>query len=263
MKTPRLLLLCSGLLLANALQASQVAVRYAEGLSRGFLVVRTPDGKRIGAGESFQFFRGERVTNHLVLKLKDGSVYEETTVFTQRRTFRLLSNRVVQKGPAFKQQMDSSIDTTTGRVVVHYSDGGKTKTLDQKVDMPDDLANGMESTIVKDILSEPVTEVSYLAITPKPRLAKVTITRGGKEKFTDGAVTYEAVHLVMKFRVTGIAGAAASVLGKQPPDTDMWVFGGEAPAYATSIGPIAAGAGVWRIDLVSPVLAEKAESEER
>ena len=263
MRASRFLLFCSVLLLAHVLQASQVPVRYPEGLSRGFLILRAQDGKQIGVGESSQTVKRGRVTEHVIFRLKDGSIYEETSVFTQRRTFRLLSDHVLQKGPTFKMQMESSIDAVTGHVVVHYSEGGKSKTLDQKVDLPDDVANGLISTIVKDILPDAVTEVSYLTLSPKPRLAKVTLTREGKDKFFGGGAAYEAVHYVMKMKVTGAVGVLASALGKQPPDTQLWVFPGEAPAFAASEGPLAADAPIWRVELVSPAPSEKSESGTR
>jgi hypothetical protein len=98
--------------------AESVPVHYREGVSHGFLVVRTQDGKPIADGESTQIAQGDRVTDRMRFKFKDGSIYEETTVFSQRGTFRLLSNHVVQKGPLFKRTMETSIDATSGQVIL-------------------------------------------------------------------------------------------------------------------------------------------------
>ena len=107
-----------------------VAVRYIEGLSRGFLVVRTQDGGQIADGDSSQVAHGDRVTSRMKFRFKDGSVEDETTVFSQRGSFRLLTYHVLQKGPAFKRPMETSIDATTGRVVVRYTgDDGKEKVV--------------------------------------------------------------------------------------------------------------------------------------
>src|ERR1700730_12832874 len=96
-----------GFLLTSLLQttasAETVAVRYPEGVSHGYLVLRTLDGKSIADGDSTQVARGDRVTNRMRFRFKDGSVYEQTTVFSQRGTFRLVSNRVLQKGPTFER----------------------------------------------------------------------------------------------------------------------------------------------------------------
>ena len=40
-------------------------------------------------------------------------------------------------------------------------------------------------------------------------------------------------------------------MGKQPPDTHVWVLGGEAPAFVKSEGPLYAGGPIWRIQLAS------------
>jgi hypothetical protein len=85
----------------TALTAEGVAVRYREGVSHGFLVLRTPDGKPIADGEPTQVSQGDHVTSHMWFKFKDGSSYDQTTVFSQRGSFRLLHDHVVQKGPAF------------------------------------------------------------------------------------------------------------------------------------------------------------------
>ena len=47
---------------------------------------------------------------------------EQTTVYSQRQRFRLISDRVVQKGPAFPQPLEMSVDGTTGEVKVSYQD---------------------------------------------------------------------------------------------------------------------------------------------
>src|SRR5947208_8584062 len=114
---------------------------------------------------------GDRLTDDLTFRFKDGSIYEDKTVFTQKGSFRLLSDHLVEKGPSFKQPMETLIDASTGQVAVHYKDhDGKEKVLKQKLKLPPDLANGLMFTLVKDIEpSAPRTTVSMLATTPKPR----------------------------------------------------------------------------------------------
>ena len=43
-------------------------------------------------------------------RFKDGSIYEETTVF--------LSDHVLQKGPTFQKPMETQIDAASGEVTV-------------------------------------------------------------------------------------------------------------------------------------------------
>jgi hypothetical protein len=43
------------------------------------------------------------------------------------------------------------------------------------------------------------------------------------------------------------------LVGKQPPDTYVWILEGEAPAFATFEGPMFLVRPIWRIELASPV----------
>jgi hypothetical protein len=169
-------LLTSALLLASpVLSQSPVTVLYTEGVVHGFLVVRTLEGNDVGEGDVTQVARGDRVTSHTVLRFKDGSVNEETVVFSQRHTFRLVSDHQVQEGPAFKQPMDVSVDGLAGQVTVRYTDdSGKEKTVTDRLKLPANVSNGMILTLLKNIRPDvPLTTLSMVAAAPKPRLLKL------------------------------------------------------------------------------------------
>src|ERR1700730_9817416 len=156
--------------------AEAVAVRYREGVSHGFLVLRTLDGKPIADGDSTQVARGDRVTSRMQFRFKDGSIYEETTVFSQHGTFRLLSDHVLQKGPTFPKSMETTIDATSGQVTVRYTEDGKEKVVSEGLELPPDVANGILFTLLKNLQrNTPMTTVSYVATSPKPRLIHLEI----------------------------------------------------------------------------------------
>ncbi len=119
-KTLGLLLVCATFQPIAAQSATAVAVRHSEGLVHGFLVLRTLEGDTLADGDLIQVSQGNRVTSKLIFRFKDGSVHDETAVFSQRRSFRLLSDHLVQIGPAFPHPMDVSIDASTGEI----TDGG-------------------------------------------------------------------------------------------------------------------------------------------
>jgi len=102
------------LLQPAVLPQSPVAILHTEGLLHGFLVLRTLEGDPLADGDVTQVARGDRVTSHLVLRFKDDSIHEETVVFSQRHSFRIVSDHLVQKGPAFKHPMDVTIEGSTG-----------------------------------------------------------------------------------------------------------------------------------------------------
>jgi hypothetical protein len=248
-----ILLACAAMLQPNALLADTVPVRHTEGLMHGFLVLRTLEGKAIADGQMTQDAQGDRVTTHLIFRFKDGSLYEDTTIFSQRGTFRLLSDHLIQRGPSFKQPVDTLIDASTGQVKVRYTeDKGKEKVVAQRLELPPDVANGLLFTLMKDVKpSVPRTTVSMVATTPKPRLVKLAILPHGEEPFTIGSFRHKAMHYVVKVEIGGAAGFLARLMGKQPPDMHVWVLGGEAPAFVKSEGPLYAGGPTWRIQLAS------------
>jgi hypothetical protein len=249
-----ILLICAAVLSSDALWAEPVAVRYTEGLLHGFLVLRTLEGATLAEGDLSQVARGDRVTSHVVFHFKDGSLHEETVVFSQRHTFRLISDHLVQKGPAFPHPMDVLIDASTRQFTVHYTDDdGKEKVLTDRLELPLDLANGMIPTLLKNILPDvPQTTVSMVAATPKPRLVKLVIAPQGEEPFSIEGSNRKATHYVVKVDIGGVAGALAPLIGKQPLDTHVWILRGEAPVFVKSEGPLYLGGPIWRIELTSP-----------
>ncbi|PYK35930.1 MAG: hypothetical protein DME54_03155 [Verrucomicrobia bacterium] len=237
----------------TALFADMIPVRHTEGLIHGFLLVLTFEGKALADGQMTQDAQGDRVTNHLIFRFKDGSIYEDTTVFSQRGTFRLLSDHLILRGPSFKQPVDTSINASTGQVKVRYTeDKGKEKVIAQRMELPPDVANGLLFTLMKDIKpSAPRTTVSMVATTPKPRLVKLAILPQGEEPFTIGSFHHKAMHFVVKVEIGGVTGFLARLMGKQPADTHVWVLGGEAPAFVKAEGPLYVGGPIWRIQLAS------------
>jgi hypothetical protein len=250
----QVLLACALLLLPHALRAEQIPVRHPEGLMHGFLALRTLDGKILADGEITQIARGDRVTARLILRFTDGSVYDDTTVFTQHGHFRLVSNHLVQRGPSFKQPMETMIDASTGQVTVRYTDDdGEAKTINRQLDLPNDVANGMLFTVAKHIKpGVPQTTVSYVATTPEPRLVALELVRQGEAAITHGKIKHQAIRYVVKTKIGGLAGLVAPLVGKQPSDTHLWVLGGNAPAFIKSEGPLYQGGPIWRIELAVP-----------
>jgi hypothetical protein len=247
--------LAAAALWSAGLHAESIAVVKAEGLTHGFLALRTLDGATIADGDLIQVTHGTEVTTRLVFRFKDGSLHDETTVYTQRTRFRLVSDHVVQKGPAFKMPMEATIDARSGRVSVRYTDeDGKEKTIDERLELPIDLANGLVLTLLKNLSPKtPKTTVSMLAITPKPRLVKLEFIPSGEEPLSTGGTGRKALRFLVKVDIPGLTGVVATILDKTPPDSSVWIVEGEAPAFVRSESPFFNGAPLWRIELVSPV----------
>jgi len=242
------------LLAPSSSRAEPVAVRHSEGLAHGFLTLLTPQGTPLGDGDLIQTSKGSRVTTRLVLRFKDGSKHEETSIYTQRTSFRLLSNHVVQSGPAFKTLRESKIDVLRSQVTVRYiGDDGKEVVSQEHQELPADLANGMTMILLKNLSpGSPKTTVSMLAFTPKPQIVQLEISPSGANRFSTAATWRKAIHYIVKVNVPGLKGTVASVLGKIPPDSHVWILGGEAPAFVAAETSLFSGGPQWRIELVSP-----------
>jgi len=233
--------------------AQSVVVRHPEGLVRGFLTLKTLDGRLLADGDLVQNVSGDRVSTRLTFHFKDGSLQDETAVYSQRGRFRLISDRLIQKGPAFPGPIDMTIDGANGRVTVRYSDDGKPKVAAEELKLPPDLANGLLSNLLKNIrAAAPPASVGFVAATPKPRLVKLDISVAGQDNFTTGGVSHKATHYVLKVNIGGIQGWLAPLVGKQPPDSHVWILEGEAPAFVKAEQPFYLGGPLWRIELASP-----------
>jgi hypothetical protein len=248
------LLVSATLLQAGMLRAEAIAVRHIEGSIHGFLVLRNAEGKAIASGDLTQVVLGNRLESKLIFRFKDGSVDEETTVFSQRGNFRLLSNRRVQKGPSFPNPIDASINATTGQVTVRYADGGKAKVETERLELPADLANGLMLTLLKNLRTDAAeTKVSYIAATPKPRLVKLAITSQGEETFWAAGARHRAIRYAVNVELGGLTGVMAPLLGKEPKDIHVWVLPGRDPAFIRMEGQFYQEGPVWTVELTSPV----------
>ena len=236
------------------LTAEQIPVRHIEGVSLGFLVLRNTDGETLAYGDWEQVVKHEGlVVDNLQLHFKDGSFYNEVTKFTQRGKFRFVSDQVEQKGPSFKQASKSWIDARSGTITVQTTDKGEEKTTTKRLDLPDDVANGLLFVLLKNVdPSAAKTTVSFVAASSKPRVVKWNISPGSEKIFRVGPIEHKAQHYIVKTKIEGPAGAIAPMLGKQPPDIHIWLVKSEAPTFVEFEGPLSEDNPVWRIELTAP-----------
>ncbi len=225
------------------------------GFGQGFLSLRASDGKLLASGDLTQIAHGNRVVFHVVFRFKDGSLDDETAIFCQQGAFQLLTDRHIQKGPAFPKPSDIFVNVSTGNVTIRSKDKGRRKVDTTHIDLPSDLANGVILDILKNIPATTTkeTKLSYLAATPKPRLVKLTITPQPEETFSVAGARHQATRFEIKIDLGGIAGIIAPLIGKQPADISVWIAGGEVPAFVKSVGPLYVGGPIWTIQMTSPV----------
>jgi hypothetical protein len=227
--------------------AEPIAVKYTEGLSRGFPVLRSVSGEKLAQGELIQVPRGgDVVESRLVFRFKDGSLYDERVVFAQRNVFTLLSYSIVQKGPSFPETLDATVDRASGRYTVRYRADEDTaeETLTGDFELPLDAYNGLLSTLMKNLPAGDSATVQIVAFTPRPRLITMLL----KPAAEDPMQVNDAALIATRFVVRPQLGLFASLLVADIPDVKCWIAGGEAPAFLRFEGPLYFMGPIWRIE---------------
>lgn len=243
----------AGVLSLSAPLGAQVAARHLEGTVHGYLVVRNETGQAIAAGDLIQVVSGSRVTAHVILHYKDGSLDDETTVFTQRGTFQLISDYHIQKGPFFAHPMDLRVDVPKGTVTVRsLGKDAKDEEHSQQMKLPPDVCSPPMFVPIAENLTAAGGQVSMVVATPKPRLVKLVFSAEGEDKFSVAGFEHKALHYQVKFDLEGIAGVVAPLVHKQPPDIEIWIEPGEAPAFVKEQGQVAEGSPIVSLQATGP-----------
>jgi hypothetical protein len=238
------------LLCTTTLDADPVRVRFPEGVTRGFLAIRTPQGELVGHGELQQRPRGDEIESRLLLQFKNGSVHDETTRFSQRGVFRLEAYRLVQRGPSFPGT-EVSFDRKSGRyeAKTHERPDGPADTASGELEMPADLYNGMALLTLKNLPPGEGATVQLAAFTPKPRLLRVALRREGEDRVVFAGNAKPATRFLVDLEIGGLTGVVASLVGKNPPDLRYWLVLGDIPAFARFEGAMFLNGPVWRVEM--------------
>jgi hypothetical protein len=243
--------------------ADDVPVHHTQGFLHGFLVLKNTDDKILASGEIKQDLAGARVRTVMTLHFRDGSVYEETAVYSQKQTFRLISYKQVEKGPSFKSPQTMWFDTTTGKLGMNYIDKGKEVTNQTDISLPSDTANGIVPLLLANIDPRSDTTLSMVVAGPKPRIVKLKISADGEDSFSVAGIAAKATRYLIKVDLGPVTGTLAKVAGKQPPPTRMWVASGNAPVFLRSEGPLYEDGPIWRIELAAPSWPSSSKEQSR
>jgi hypothetical protein len=229
-----------------------VPVRYAEGTEHGFLELRTAAGALLAHGDLLQVPRDRGMESRLVFHFPNGSVFEETVMYTQQNVFTLHSYHLVQRGPAFVDDLDATLSRSGQWVVKTKSHkDGEVEQHTGTLELPPDVYNGMIITIAKNLVPRASHTVHVVAFTPKPILIGLEIVPTNSQRLLIGQHAETAVHFKLKPKLGTALKFFANLAGKAPPDSDIWIISDDVPAFVRFQGPLYSGP-VWRIDLTSP-----------
>jgi len=241
-----------------AVTAQPIRVQHPEGTLHGFLSITNEQGRILAQGDLFNVVQGDRVTARLTFRFRDGSLDDETTVYTQRDVFRLVSNHHIQRGPYFPHPLDMTVDVEKGTVVTRTpGKDGKDDIATEHMKIPEDLYNGLVPVVIQNLNPDaPQTNISMIVATPKPRLVTLAIMPQTPSKFELAGFSHVARAYEIKIDLGGVAGVIAPLIGKQPPDIHIWIEGGKLPTFLRETGPLFSGGSVESINLIGPTWPE-------
>ena len=232
--------------------ADPVSMRFKQGCAHVFLILQSEDQRILAVGEVLSVTHGATVTSRLTFRFRDGSLDDETTLFEQAGILRLLRDHHVQRGPSFPHPIDVLIDTKRAEVTMR--DHGAGKDMTERLDLPDDVANGLLPEILQNIAWVTAeTKVSYVAAGSKPRLVQLVIKPDGDERFSIAGSRHRAHRFKIEVKLGGLASIVAPILGKQPKNTHVWVADGEVPTFMKMEGSLYEGGPVWTVQQASAV----------
>lgn len=239
-------LVCATFLAPARGDAGQVRVRFQEGVTRAFPVVRSLTGQKLAQGDLVQVARGDVVDSRMTFRFADGSLYDEHVVFSQFDVFTLIRYRLVQRGPSFPETLEASIDRETGRYEVRHrgDEDSLEETFTGKFTLPPDAYNGMLTLLLKNMPSGESVVVHVVAFTPKPRLVKIQLLPVAH----DPILVSDEPRQVTRWAIRPQLGLFASLLIADIPDAHCWILPGEAPAFLKAEGPLYFQGPVWRIE---------------
>jgi len=242
----------------HASRAQPVEVKHTEGITHGFLILRSLDGRILATGDQIQTVEGNQVTTETVFHFRDGSLHDEIAIFLQDRTLRMLSYHLTQKGPMFPHPIEASLNVPKNEVTIHAGKKNREKDAVEHMDLTPDLVNGIVPTVLKNIRPDGAgTKLPMLVLSAEPRMVHLVI----KSIDTNGTYAIagshrKALHFQVHIDLGGVAGAVAPLVGKKPPDIHIWLSAGHAPTFLRSQGPLFEGGPIWRIDLAAPQMPE-------
>ena len=227
-----------------------VEVRFLEGITRGFLVLRSITGEVVAHGDLIQTAHPDRVESQMVFRFRDGSLYDERVTFSQHHVFTLLSYRLVQKGPSFPEPLDVSFDRK-GHYQVKSVEKGREEISNGTLDLPADVYNGMTVMILRNLPAGRAETVHYVAFTPTPRVVQLELAPVGEQRLRLGELETHATRFAVKTKLGSVQSIVAAVLGKKPSEYECVIWTKDVPAFIRCDGPLRLKGPVYRFELMN------------
>ena len=228
-----------------------IPVRFLEGATHGFLTLRDDRGDRLADGEMIQKTRGNHVESQLIFRFKDGSLHDERVSFTQKRVFLLQSYKLIQRGPSFPTTIDLAMERKTKAYRLQSSQNGSAATsLTGRLNLPDDVSNGMVMTLLRNLRVDHGETVHFIAFTPEPKVIELKLVPAMKTTIRIGDLAKQMTQYALEPNLDGLTMFFGKLLGKLPSafHYHFWLVTDDVPAFGGFEGPLYLNGPTWRIE---------------
>lgn len=242
-----------GLMLIVVLSATAapIPVRFVEGATHGYLILRDERGDRLADGEMIQKTHGELVDSQLVFRFKDGSLHDERVSFTQKHVFTLQSYKLLQRGPSFPTTIDLAMERKTGEYRLQSSrNGSSDEPLAGRIELPDDVSNGMVMTLLRNLTPGHGETVHFIAFTPDPKVIELKLVPTIKTSIRIGDAAKQVTQYALEPQLDSLTMFFGKLLGKLPAafHYHFWLLTEDVPAFGGFEGPLYLNGPTWRIE---------------
>ena len=244
----------AAVMVCNPSFSAPVPVRSSKGSARAYLVLRDGQARVIAQGDWWQVPHDDRLEVHLRFDFTDGSMSHETYVLAHGKAWTLLSYRSEQKGPSFPRDIDARVERG-GRYTVRTRDrkDGDTDVDEGEIELPDDVYTfGILAMLLENLRPGEGIAGHAIAFTPKPRVLKLDVSPAVEDAVDVAGGKRKTLRYVAKAKLGGLAGAAASIMGKQPPDLRYWMAADPVSTFLRVDTPLYAEGPVWHVELTAP-----------
>ncbi|MBA2251322.1 MAG: hypothetical protein H0W13_01255 [Nitrospirales bacterium] len=231
--------------------AAPISVRFAEGATHGYLLLRDERGDRLADGEMIQKTRGDLVESQLMFHFKDGSLHDERVSFTQKRVFSLQSYKLIQRGPSFPATIELAMDRKTGEYRVQSSqDGSVDPPLIGRLELPGDVSNGLVVTLLRNLVAGSGETVHFIAFMPEPKVIELKLIPSAKTTVHIGDLVKQMTQYVLEPQLNSVTMFFGKLLGKLPRafHYHFWLLTDDVPAFGGFEGPLYLNGPTWRIE---------------
>ena len=220
---PRVGLTALALILAVALPTSAIEWTSFEGSVRGFPVLRDLSGRRLADGDFVQWVANDRLHVRITYVFNGGRRAEEEVVLRQRP-------QLAQESWSFRELRGGkptrafTVDLRTGAASAMKEEKGETKHWSETLDVVEGrtfagfgFSLAIKALHARLLKGETIT-VKGIGFAPKPQLASVELSYGGRDRIRMAGRTIAADRFIVHPKIPAIAKLFIKV-----PDAQIWL----------------------------------------